>query len=105
MLLNDPNSRVPVITSTSRERGILAKQGDNMLLIYLSEDHKVEIGELIYTSGDGKIYPYGLLVGKIYKIDNDGIFVKLSANLNNLDFVTVQSISDENLDVPLVETN
>ncbi len=105
MLLNDPNSRVPVITSASRERGILAKQGDNMLLIYLSEDHKVEIGELIYTSGDGKIYPYGLLVGKIYKIDNDGIFVKLSANLNNLDFVTVQSISDENLDVPLVETN
>jgi len=30
MLLSDPNSRVPVITSSSRERGILANQRNNM---------------------------------------------------------------------------
>ncbi len=105
MLLSDPNSRVPVITSASRERGILANQGDETLLIYLSEEHKVEVGELIYTSGDGKIYPYGLLVGKIYKINNDGIFVKLSTNLKNLDFVYIQSISDETLNLPTANTN
>ena len=105
MLLSDPNSRVPVITSSSRERGILANQGDETLLIYLSEEHKVEVGELIYTSGDGKIYPYGLLVGKIYKINNDGIFVKLSTNLKTLDFVYIQSISDETLNLPTANTN
>ncbi|NBU53251.1 MAG: rod shape-determining protein MreC, partial [Alphaproteobacteria bacterium] len=93
MLLSDPNSRVPVITSSSRERGILANQRNNMLLIYLPEEHKAEVGELVYTSGDGKIYPYGILVGKVYQINNDGVFVKLSANLNNLDFVTIESIS------------
>ena len=70
MLLSDPNSRVPVITSSSRERGILANQRNNMLLIYLPEEHKAEVGELVYTSGDGKIYPYGILVGKVYKINN-----------------------------------
>jgi rod shape-determining protein MreC len=90
MLLSDPNSRVPVITSSSRERGILANQRNNMLLIYLPEEHKAEVGELVYTSGDGKIYPYGILVGKVYQINNDGVFVKLSANLNNLDFVTIE---------------
>ena len=96
MLLSDPNSRVPVVTSSSRERGILAKQEDNMLLIYLPEEHNVEIGELVYTSGDGKIYPYGLLVGRIYKMTDDGIFVQLSANLNNIEFVTIESRSKEN---------
>jgi rod shape-determining protein MreC len=105
MLLSDPNSRVPVITSSSRERGILANQRDNMLLIYLPEEHKAEVGELVYTSGDGKIYPYGILVGKVYKINNDGVFVKLSANLNNLDFVTIESISHGNLNFPLSEEN
>ena len=105
MLLSDPNSRVPVITSSSRERGILANQGDETLLIYLSEEHKVEVGELVYTSGDGKIYPYGFLVGKVYKINDDGVFIKLSTNLNNLDFVTIQSIYNENLNLSLSKTN
>lgn len=105
MLLSDPNSRIPVITSSSRERGILANQRNNMLLIYLPEEHKAEVGELVYTSGDGKIYPYGILVGKVYKINNDGVFVKLSANLNNLDFVTIESISHGHFNFPLSETN
>jgi rod shape-determining protein MreC len=89
MLLNDPNSRVPVVTSSSRERGILAKQGDNMLLIYLPEEHNIKAGELLYTSGDGKIYPYGLLVGKVNKVTDDGVFVELSVNLNAIEFVSV----------------
>jgi rod shape-determining protein MreC len=89
MLLNDPNSRVPVVTSSSRERGILAKQGDNMLLIYLPEEHSIQEGELLYTSGDGKIYPYGLLVGKVNKVTDDGVFVELSINLNTVEFVSV----------------
>jgi len=89
MLLNDPNSRVPVVTSLSRERGILAKQGDNMLLIYLPEEHSIQEGELLYTSGDGKIYPYGLLVGKVSKVTDDGVFVELSVNLNAVEFVSV----------------
>ncbi len=96
MLLTDPNSRVPVVTSLSRERGILAKQGDNMLLIYLPEEHKVEMGELIYTSGDGKVYPYGLLVGKVAKLSDNGVFVQLSVSLNEVEFVNIESRSTKN---------
>jgi rod shape-determining protein MreC len=96
MLLNDPSSRVPVVTSSSRERGILAKQGDNMLLIYLPEEHQAQVGELIYTSGDGKVYPYGLLVGKVDKVNNDGVFVKLSTDLNKIEFVNIESRPQEN---------
>lgn len=95
MLLSDPNSRVPVITASSRERGILAKRGSDMLLIYLPEEHKIEVGELLYTSGDGKVYPYGLLVGRVSKVTDDGIFVELSANLNKIEFVSVASSSKD----------
>lgn len=91
MLVSDPNSRIPVITAESKERGILAKQGDSLKLIYLREGHSVKVGELIYTSGDGKIYPYGLLIARIEKINDQGIFVKTTANLNDTDFVIVES--------------
>lgn len=102
-LLNDPGSRVPVITSSSRERGILAKHDDStetfgslknvgeMALIYLPEDHKVEVGESVYTSGDGKIYPYGLLIGTVSQVTNEGVFVTLSNKLNNANFVMIYS--------------
>jgi len=99
MLLTDPNSRIPVVTSSSKERGILARQGDNLQLIYLTEEHHVEVGELIYTSGDGKLYPHGLLVGQVYKIVNDSIFVKLSANLNNTEFVNILCHPREGVDL------
>jgi hypothetical protein len=36
---------------------------------------------------------------------NDGVFVKLSANLNNMDFVTIESISHGHFNFPLSETN
>ena len=44
-------------------------------------------------------------IGVEIKINNDGIFVKLSTNLKNLDFVYIQSISDETLNLPTANTN
>ena len=93
MLISDHGSRVPVVTSSSKERGILTKQGDDMLLIYLPEEHKVEVGELVYTSGDGKIYPYGILIGRVYKVNSDGVFITLSVNLSRTEFVNILSSS------------
>lgn len=93
MLLSDHGSRVPVVTSSSKERGILTKQGDNMLLIYLPEEHKVEVGELVYTSGDGRIYPHGILVGRVYMVTSEGVFVDLSVNLSRTEFVNILSSS------------
>ncbi len=90
MLLGDPNLRIPVFTLNSKSRGILAKQNSQMELIYLPEDHNLEVGELVYTSGDGKIYPKGLLVGIIHEINNKGVFVKLATDLNDIEFVNIE---------------
>ena len=40
-------------------------------LKYLHEDADVKIGDLVYTSGEGSVYPRGLLIGRISSVDKD----------------------------------
>jgi len=89
-LNNDHNSRIPVITSDSKIKGILAKQGDNLKMIYLPEKHNIAVGELVYTSGDGKIYPKGIATAVITNITNEGAFLKGLENFNDLEFAVIE---------------
>ena len=91
MLINDHNSRIPVVTSNSKIRGILARQGDHLKMIYLENNHNAKNGEIIYTSGDGKIYPKGVAVATIENITNEGAFVQSIENFNDLEFAVVES--------------
>lgn len=67
LLLTDPNSRIPVISSETRVRGILAGQGYQkpLSLQYVHLNSPVEQGELLVTSGLAGIYPKGLPVARI----------------------------------------
>ncbi len=40
-------------------------------LRYLSEDADINVGDLIYTSGEGSVYPRGLLIGRVSSVDKD----------------------------------
>ena len=90
MLANDHNSRIPVITEKSKVKGIIAKQNDKMKMIYLKKDHNASIGETIYTSGDGKIFPRGIEVAKIKGIDSDSALVDMVENIDTIDFVIIE---------------
>ena len=58
LLLNDINSRVPVIAETTREKSILAGSNGGMpTLAYLAANSKIAVGERIVTSGDGGVFP------------------------------------------------
>ena len=66
LLLADPNSKVSVMTQRSRARGVV--QGDGRggcLLKYVESTADVRKGDVLITSGNSKIYPEGLLVGRI----------------------------------------
>jgi len=91
MLINDHNSRIPVITGDSRNRGILAKQEDSLKIIYLQENHNVQVGEMILTSGDGKIFPRGIPVATVTRVKDKEAFVEILDDLNKIDFVVVAS--------------
>ena len=89
-LLNDAISRIPVITSQVRTKGILAGNGSGMMeILYLPKNHNIQVGEMIFTSGDGDTLPPGLLAGVVIKVNKDSVLVSMVEDVNNADLVTI----------------
>ena len=89
-LLNDAISRIPVITSQVRAKGILAGNGSGMMeILYLPKNHNIQVGEMIFTSGDGDTLPPGLLAGVVSKVNKDSVLVSMVEDVNNADLVTI----------------
>jgi rod shape-determining protein MreC len=71
IILGDPDLRVSAVVQESRETGIiLAGRSSSAMnnfvdLAYLSSNSAVKPGQLVYTSGDGGIFPRGILIGRV----------------------------------------
>lgn len=92
LLLNDATSRIPVISSKTRDRGVLVGDGTGLMeIIYLPKNHSIKVGEMIFTSGDGDTLPSGLLAGVVRKVGKDSVLVSMVEDVNNADLVTVLS--------------
>lgn len=90
LLLTDALSKIPVISSKTRLRGILTGNNSELMEIqYLPKGNQIEVGEEIFTSGDGDTLPPGLLVGVVKKIDKDLVYIAMAENVNNLNFVSI----------------
>lgn len=90
LLLNDATSRVPIITSKARSRGVLVgNSGGLMEILYLPKNHSIQVGEMVFTSGDGDTLPSGLLAGVVRKVDKDSALVSMVEDVNNSDLVTI----------------
>ncbi|MBM3618729.1 MAG: rod shape-determining protein MreC [Alphaproteobacteria bacterium] len=103
LLLSDINSRVPVVTTQSRERSIAA--GDNsetLSLLYLADDSKITVGEKLITSGDGDTVPAGLPVGEVVSIHAGVVKVRPYANWYRLNYVS--AIHREAVEEPFTAT-
>lgn len=89
LLYNDPNSRISVYSSVSRERAIMFGDYNNLpYLEYLKKNHSLQAGELLYTSGDGGVFYPDIPVGVV--VEEDGrFFVKPFVSFQNIDFVSV----------------
>ncbi|NNF25498.1 MAG: rod shape-determining protein MreC [Rhodobacteraceae bacterium] len=90
ILLTDPGSRIPVTIQPSGQRGILA--GDNSALPpveFLEDTELVRPGDRIVSSGDGGVFPAGLLVGQLVLGPDSRLRVRLSADYERLEFLRV----------------
>lgn len=88
LLINDLNSRIPVVVERSRERAILA--GDNSVmprLLYLPSQTKIQVGDRIVTSGHGGVFPVGLPVGVVTAISEEGVRVLPFADATNIEYI------------------
>ena len=90
ILLTDSNSRIPVTVQPSGQRGLIS--GDNTpapLLEFLEKPDLVRPGDQVITSGDGKVFPAGLLVGTVAQSNDRRLRVRLAADYERLEFLRV----------------
>jgi len=90
LLATDINSRIPVIVSGARTKGILAGNNTNVMqILYLEKVHHITTGDMVFTSGDGDAMPPGLLIGVITDVGKGYAVVEMIENVKNLDVVSV----------------
>ncbi|MBU6338416.1 MAG: rod shape-determining protein MreC [Rickettsiales bacterium] len=90
LLVTDANSRIPIITSKARVRGILAgNNSSTMEILYLQKNHAIRPGDFVFTSGDGDTLPAGILIGIVKRVDKGYAAVEMVENINNADIITV----------------
>ena len=90
LLLTDYASRVPVLVGDKRYLGIAV--GDNAPLLKLTalpEGANVEVGDYVMTSGHAGVYPPGLAVGSVVRVEKDDIFVRPFVYREDTPFVTI----------------
>jgi len=72
MLITDPNSRISAIISRSRQLGICYGLSSNLCKMkYLPLDSDIRLGDEVLTSGFSDIYPKGILIGRVVKIERE----------------------------------
>ena len=90
LLINDLNSKIPVIIEPNGISAILSGNGSQLFgdIEYLPEVNQVEEGHIVYTSGTDGIISSGIPVGKII-IKNGEKFVRFFAEFDQIEYVKV----------------
>lgn len=103
VLLGDPNCRVAVLVDENRDHGIIAPATSSPVdpalvdLSYLPRQSQLRAGQRIVTSGEGGIFPPGILVGYLvdFRSIGYGLYqearVKLAVRMNGLEEVFVKT--------------
>lgn len=83
-LLSDPNSRTSVISQRSRVLGMVISRDNGEMQIQISSYSDLVPGDTLVTSGLGGIYPKGIPVGIVTKLDKNNSEVLSSGNIELL---------------------
>ena len=90
ILLTDTSSRIPVTIQPSGQQALLL--GDNTiapLVDFVEDTDQVRPGDRIMTSGDGGVFPAGLLVGQLAEDPSGRMRARLAADYARLEFLRV----------------
>jgi rod shape-determining protein MreC len=96
LLISDPNSRVGVIVSRSRDMGFVRGQGDSKVVMQFFEKlPDVKVGDVVLTSPASRLFPKGIPVGKVTSVNLENspapeATIKLNVPMEELEWVLVQ---------------
>lgn len=103
LLLTDNTSRVPVTIQPSGQRAMLS--GDNSILPvldFIEDAEEIRPGDRVISSGDGGVFPAGLLVGNVVLARDGRLRLRLAADYERLEFLRVlRSQPVDPIDAPL----
>ena len=89
LLVSDLNSKIPVVIEPTGYHAILSGTGKaKPVLEFLPENHTVQSGNKVYTSGKEGIFSPGIPIGEVYT-DAEKIFVSLFSDLNQITYVNI----------------
>ncbi len=102
MLLTDSSSRIPARIQPSGQSALIV--GDNSVaphVDFLETPDLVRPGDRVVTSGDGGVFPGGLLIGQVAVDPSGRLRVRLAADYERLEFLRVlRHHGQERLDSP-----
>lgn len=90
ILLTDSTSRIPAEIQPSGQRALIV--GDNSgapPIDFLENPDLVRAGDRIVTTGDGEVFPPGLLIGQVAEDPGGRLRARLSADYERLEFLRV----------------
>lgn len=95
LLITDPHCKVAAVCSQTGTKGIHEGLGNTQFtaLGYVDPQQPIKEGDLVLSSGEGMLFPYGYALGTIQSFENDGhsytISVEPSVNVKRLDYVYI----------------
>jgi len=91
LLITDSNSSVPVKTLSDTSYAIMSGSSNGKYLVstFTKENKLPKVGDLLLTSGNAKVFPRDILVGKVIKVNEDNFFALPYVDFNNLSYVQI----------------
>lgn len=72
ILITDPNSKVGATVMRTGQGGIVIGRPDGICkMIYIALDSDVQAGDAVATAGFGTIFPKGILIGQVIRVDRE----------------------------------
>lgn len=92
-LLTNQGAAAGAMVGESRLQGVLQGQGSRILtLSFVPNYERVEVGEVVYTSGTDPIYPKGLPIGRVIKSERSTLVYREIEVLPFVDYGRLEEV-------------
>jgi rod shape-determining protein MreC len=102
LLISDGNSNIDALVQGTRVQGMLQGYGTRRCLLkYIAQTEEVKVGDLVVSSGMTEVFPRGLLLGTVSRVDKkeSGLFQRIdvvpAVDFTRLEEVLVLMVGDK----------
>jgi rod shape-determining protein MreC len=76
LLITDASSAIAALVQRNRTRGVCRGRGDTLNFDFALREKDIQVGDLVITSGTGGVFPKGLPVGTVVRVEREeyGLF-------------------------------